>query len=446
MQSVDDPCTVFLITERDRTHVLDYNYDFFHGGGATGVKGYRTDLVVCVVDLPSRQPRGRYRISGDGPPNVVELKPNRKEVDEDWAGNLKEFIEDCVHGPEKQYVPKHNQPLHLQADAARERLGECELLGSLPTLGRFPRQATIYNLQTDRLHPANALLRTKADQSAESRLLVLPLEERLVLDPQNRFGKVHWRVALFAFPGADPLGVYYLQGESWPTPRKPGETWADDPTTNKSIKNPHQALAHWVDEVCKVKGGMPRGTLAVSADAELLAGTEWLEGPGWLKRAKRAALPKDQQGWEKMAEECSSNMKACRALGPAAPPASLPKKVVVWVDHSENFVPSMAQQMLPRSLQAGATDSSVIVAMIVEQHFVQLPKDTRKPTKERWDYDLALFTMPGARPVGTYRVEGDTLPVDRPRVGRNSLHHDVNQDVATWLEKFMDDPQDVARQ
>jgi hypothetical protein len=139
-------------------------------------------------------------------------------------------------------------------------------------------------------------------------------------------------------------------------------------------------------------------------------------------------------------------MKACRALGAAAPPASLPKKVVVWTDHSETFVPSLAQEKLPRLLQAGAGDKSVLMAMIVEQHFVQLPKDTRKPTKERWDYDLALFTMPGARPIGTYRVEGDTLPVDRPRVGRNSMHHDVNRDVAAWLEKFMDDPQDVARQ
>src|SRR5262245_18383510 len=162
LQSEDDPCTVYLITKRERTHVLDYNFDFFHGGGGTGVKGFRTDLVVCAVDLPSRQPRGRYEINGDGPPTVVELKPDRKEVDENWAGNLKDWIDKCIKGPESQYVPTYNQMLHRQADAAREVLDECELLGSLPTLGKFPREATIYNLQTDRLHAAHGSLRNRA--------------------------------------------------------------------------------------------------------------------------------------------------------------------------------------------------------------------------------------------------------------------------------------------
>src|SRR4051794_19876572 len=50
--SADEPCTVYLITERERRAVMNYNFDFFHGGGDAGMKGYRTDLVVCAVDLP----------------------------------------------------------------------------------------------------------------------------------------------------------------------------------------------------------------------------------------------------------------------------------------------------------------------------------------------------------------------------------------------------------
>src|SRR5262249_7117112 len=63
--SADEPCTVYLITERERRAAMNYNYDFFHGGGDAGVKGFRVDLVVCAIDLPSLQPRGRYRISGN---------------------------------------------------------------------------------------------------------------------------------------------------------------------------------------------------------------------------------------------------------------------------------------------------------------------------------------------------------------------------------------------
>ncbi len=444
LQSIDDPCTVYLITERERTHVLDYNYDFFHGGGDAGVKGFRTDLVVCAVDLPSRQPRGRYEIQGHGPPNVVELKPGRKEVDENWAGNLKKWINECVVGTEAKYVPSYEQTLYRHADAARKVLGECELLGSLPTLGKFPRKATIYNLQTDRLHAAHSLLRNRAEAAAESRLLVLPLDQTTVIDAQNRFGRVNWRVALVAFPNAEPLGVYQVQGEGWPIPKRASDTWADEPTTNKDDRDPNRALARWVEDLCKVKGGLPRSTFAVSASEPQLAGTDWLKGPGWLKRAKRPPLPASQQGWEKMAEECSDKVKACRSLGAAAPPATLPKKVVVWTDYAETFVPSRAQEKLPSALQAGSSDKAVVMALIVGQQLVQLPKGSTKPKTERWDYELALFTMPGARPIGVYHAQGETLPVDRPRMGKGVRNHDINKDVAAWLTRFMASPDSVA--
>jgi hypothetical protein len=444
LTSVDDPCTVYLITERERTYVLDYNYDFFHGGGASGVKGYRTDLVVCAVDLPSRQPRGRYRISGHGPPTIVELKPAVKEIDENWAGNLKHWIDICTTGGEAQHVPSHKQPLYRQADAARAVIGECELLGSLPTLGNFPRKANIYNLQMDRCHTADGFIHNRAQDDSESRLLVLPLDETLVVDPQNRFGRFSWRVALVAFPNAEPLGVYQVQGESWPIPKRAGETWAGEPTTNKDLRDPNRALARWVEDLCKVKTGVPRGTLAVSLDAEPLAGTDWLKGPGWLKRVKRPPLPASQQGWERLAEECSAKVEECRALGAAAPPSSLPKKVVVWTDHSESFVPSYVQQKLPAALQAGASERDVLMILIVGQHYVQLPKGSAKPKTDRWDYELALFTMPGARPMGMYRAQGEALPVDRPRMGKGARNHDVNRDVADWVTRFMASPDSVA--
>src|SRR5262249_51198115 len=161
--SADEPCTVYLITERERRAVMNYNFDFFHGGGDAGVKGYRTDLFVCAVDLPSLQPRGRYRINGNGPPQLVTLEPGVLEIDEDWAGNLKQWIETCVRGPEARHYNIAQQPEVRCADKARGVLEQCELIGSLNVLTNVPTQVTIWNPQTDRWHPAYGSVRYRGD-------------------------------------------------------------------------------------------------------------------------------------------------------------------------------------------------------------------------------------------------------------------------------------------
>ena len=43
--------------------------------------------------------------------------------------------------------------------------------------------------------------------------------------------------------------------------------------------------------------------------------------------------------------------------------------------------------------------------------YVQEPKNA--PRTERFDHELALFTMPGARPIGVYKIRGETLDFNR---------------------------------
>jgi len=277
LQSADEPCTVYLITERDRQFAMDYNYDVFHGGGSSGVKGYRTDLVVCAVDLPSLQPRGRYWINGNGPPQYADAKPGLKEIDEDWAGNLKAWLDTCVRGPEARYYnpPQQSTPRH--ADEARAVLDQCEVLGSLPTLANLPGEAIVWNPQTDRWHPANDSLWNRP--AGDKRLLmVMVLDDEFVADRAT--GRFDYRVALVSFPGAQPLGVYGVRGDSWPLPRQPGETWGKP---DRMDRQPYCALADWANHFCQGKRGLPPRTLPITADAMHLAGAGWLKGPGWTK-------------------------------------------------------------------------------------------------------------------------------------------------------------------
>jgi|GEM_PF-3977375 hypothetical protein len=440
LKGADQPCTVYLITERERTYMMDYQYDVFHGGGAAGVKGFRTDLVVCAVDLPSQQPRGRYRINGNGPPMMAEFKQGVKEIDEDWAANLKRWLDVCVKGPEARYFGPPDQPMCRYADAAREVIDECEMLGSLPTLARLPHHAIIYNLQTDRWHPANGYSRARGGGSEKDQLMVFPLEDKVVIDAQRRKGRIDYCVALVAFPGAEPLGVYQVQGETWPLPSG-GKSWApDDP----NARCPHRALGRWVEQLCMPSRTLPAGTIAVPPDATQLAGTDWLKGPGWLKRVRNESLPAEQKAWEKMAEECSAAVPDCRQLGAAVPTGKLPQRILVWMDYAECFFPHLAQQSLPKALQASTRDTELLMALVVGSDYVQEPKDA--PKTERIDYDLALFTMPGAHPVGVYRVRGETLAYDRPRNGPGAKSADESKDISAWLKRFIESPQSVARE
>ena len=442
LQHADQPCTVYLITERERTFAMDYNHDIFRGGGATGVKGYRTDLVVCAVDLPSGQPRGRYQINGDGPPMIVTIKPGVREIDEDWQGNLKSWLDKCVSGPKPVSVHKGWQVMCRHGDEAREVIDECEILGSLPTLGRIPSKAIIYNLQTDGFHPANQYLRMRASEDAENLLMVLPLTEELVIDERRRTGRIDFRVALVSFPGPEPLGVYQVQGELWKLPAKPGVSWA--PANDAHKFNPHIALARWVERVCEVKRGLPSGTIPVSTDVEPLADTAWLKGPGWLKENPHDSLPPEQQAWARMAKECSSAIAECRALGPSVPSGKLPKKAVVWMDHSQAFFLHPAQRSLPKHLQAGPKDTQVLMAMFVGTDYITEPKS--KPKTERFDYEIALYTMPGAKPVGLFRIRGETLDYNRDRHAPNAKSADAVKEISAWLTRFVESPQSVAQE
>jgi len=278
---------------------------------------------------------------------MVTLEPGDKEIDEDWAGNLQRWIESCVRGPEARYYNPPQQAMARRADEARAVLDQCEMLGSLPILPNMPADAIIWNPQTDRWHPAHGRLRAKGDGQEERLLMVMVLDDVFVAEQGT--GRFDYRVALVCFPGANPLGVYQVRGESWPLPTKRGENWSP---SDPNLRDPGRALASWVDRLCQNKRSLPEGTLQVASDATHLAGGEWLKGPGWLKRLKTAELPVEKKGWEQMAEECSAAVAACRAKGSPARALKLPKKIVVWMDYGETFCPSPAQQALPKGLQA----------------------------------------------------------------------------------------------
>jgi hypothetical protein len=435
--SADEPCTVYLITERERRAVMNYNFDFFHGGGDAGMKGYRTDLVVCAVDLPSLQPRGSYRINGNGPPQYVDLEPGVREIDEDWAGNLKRWIDSCVHGPEARHYNAAQQPEVRCADKARDVLEQCELIGSLPVLTNVPNQVLIWNPQTDRWHEANGGVRNRGD--ANKPLLVISvLNDEFVRE--GRTGRFDYFVSLVAFPDERPLGIYRVKGDSWPLP-KPGEAWGSEVSQNP--RNPTLSLANWANHFCNGKRGLPPGTIAVAPDAIHIAGTDWLKGPGWTKYVKSGPTPFEYQNWEKMAEECSAKLDQCRQKGSPIPSGKLPKKIAVWTDCGDCFFHNWAQEALPKPMQAAPKDKDVLMAMMVASTYEREPKNA--PKTEREIYEVALFTMPGARPIGIYRVTG--APVDANwRATNGSNAPNQKKDLSAWLARFIEAPQAVAKE
>jgi hypothetical protein len=435
LHSPDDPCTVYLITERDRQAVMNYNYDFFSGGGSSGVKGYRTDLVVCAVDLPTMQPRGRFRINGNGPPQHAQMQPSLKEIDEDWADNVKQFLGACVKGPEPQYYSPPQQGMPRYADEARKVLDQCEVLGSLRALPNMPGEVIVWNPQTDRTHPAHGHIQNKGYGSTKPTLVIMVLDDQFRRD--MRVGHFDYRVALVAFPGARALGVYQVRGEDWPLPRKADDWWPTDP----NLRDPTRALSRWVSGLSKNNRGLPPGTMPLSFDAVHLAGSDWLKGPGWQKRLKND-LPEDMKVWSEMAEECTLAMDICKAKGSPGNVGKLPKKIVVWVDYAEVWGPCPANDKLPKALQAGKQDREVLMAIDIDSDYVLEPKND--PRTERFDNVLALFTMPGAHPVGVYRVRGETLKFNRDRNSPNAKNADTAKDMADWLKRFVESPQTVA--
>jgi hypothetical protein len=282
VQSPTEPCTVYLITERQRSHSLDYKLAFWSGGGDAGVKGFRVDLVVCAVDLPSLQARGRYRIEGEGPPSMTTFDKGVTEIEENWAANLKRFIDVCQKGPEPDQVWGQMRYWYQHCTAAKDAIGPCEQMGSLPALGNYPREVAIYNPQTDRRHPASDHVVGLAGLEDENMLVVFPLEDRVVIDKAGRSGRIDTRVALVAMPGAQPLGVYQVQGEPWPLPQDTHEAWH----SSHNSRSPDYQLVRWVHDLLRQQRGLPPGTIPVRPGETHLAGTPWLQGPGWRDHGK----------------------------------------------------------------------------------------------------------------------------------------------------------------
>jgi hypothetical protein len=343
-----------------------------------------------------------------------------------------------VHGPAARYYAPYQQAAPRSADLARDVIDQCEVLGSLPVLANVPSEAIVWNPQTDRSHPAQGGVQRKPDGD-KPMLMVMVLEDQFIREPAT--GRFDYRVALVRFPGAQPLGVYQVRGDAWPLPRNPDQAWG---RSNANHTDATLALQNWVNHFCRGKRGLPPGTIALASDALHLAGSDWLKGPGWLKRLKVAELPADKKVWEPMAEECSAAVAACRAKGSPAVVGKLPNKVVVWLDHSECFGPCPAQASLPKALQASPKDREVLMALVVGSDYVQEPKNA--PKTERFDHQLALFTMPGARPIGVYKFRGETLDFNRDRSAPNAKSPDSNKEIADWIKRFLESPQAVAQQ
>jgi hypothetical protein len=268
--------------------------------------------------------------------------------------------------------------------------------------------------------------------------MVLVLDDAFVQEQGT--GRYDYRVALVSFPGANPLGVYNIRGQSWPLPRRAGENWSP---SDPNARDPARELAAWVDRVCEMSRGLPVGTLPVAADATQLAGSAWLKGPGWLKRYKTEETPEEHKLWEQMAEECSAVVAQCRAKGAAVPTGKLPGKIVTWMDHSETFCWSPAQRSLPKSLQASPKEREVLMALLVGSDYILEPKDN--PKTERFDQEVALFTMPGAQPIGVYMIRGETLDFHRDRNAPDAKNADMVGDLAEWLKRFVESPQAMAQ-
>jgi hypothetical protein len=205
-----------------------------------------------------------------------------KEIDEDWAGNMQRWIDACVHGPEPQRYELREQPRVRCADEARAVIDQCEVFGSLPMLGNLPTEVVIWNPQTDRWHPANGQLVDKHLGDPNKKfLMVIVLDDAFVRERTT--ARLDYRVALVRFPGAEPLGVYGVRGDSWPLPRKPDETWGP---TNSMLDPMHFGLVDWANHFCQGERGLPKRTLPIAPAAMNLAGTDWLKGPGWKKQGK----------------------------------------------------------------------------------------------------------------------------------------------------------------
>ena len=145
-----------------------------------------------------------------------------------------------------------------------------------------------------------------------------------------------------------------------------------------------------------------------------------------------------------MAQECEPKIDECRRRGSPADVGKLPKKIVVWTAAGDCFLHNPAQRELPKSMQATPRDREVLMALIVGNETEKLPKSA--PKTERTVHEVALFTMPGARPIGVYRIVGDEIDVNWPAMGSDGPKPHPQKEISDWLKRFAESPQKVAQQ
>jgi hypothetical protein len=421
-----DDVTVFLITERTRKHVINYNHGPFSGGGDSGVMGFRVDLIICPVDLTRMQPLGRYRISCD-PPYIARAKPGQTEVEGDWVLAVKNFAAHWATGPEPLYFQKPFADQARAADAAKAVLAVCESMGSTAAFPLFPRELLIWDARRDRTHPANGRLAGGDHLRGRDGVIFLVLDEAYV--PGGRTARIDTTVAVVLMPAVRPLGVYSVRGQDWPAPDGVNKDWAD--------RDPAGAVAAWAREFVRNPAAvvqsnrtvrLPPGSTALTARAQAQA-------PGWLDKPKRPPPPKDQEGYYRTAEQAKPAVAACRAKGPILPTQKLPSKALIWYadDEANSSQLHGDHHVLPPARKAGPADSEVVVFCILGMRPVYERNKRGLQDLVGFDYPVAVVAMPGATPVGLYTIHGLKNGEPRDQDGRD-------RSVRDWVVRFMDAP------
>jgi hypothetical protein len=134
-----------------------------------------------------------------------------------------------------------------------------------------------------------------------------------------------------------------------------------------------------------------------------------------------------------MALQAKSVVNQCQVIADA-PIAGLPHKVLVWSYNPRHQVDGLGHahmRALASERRADPGDKEVTVLFVVDSQYVQ--DHARK--FERFDYKVAIVTLPGPKPVGVLSIKGDEHPLQRPR----DTPHPENfpKRLAGWVERYL---------
>lgn len=266
---LDGEVTVFLMVEEKSEQAVNYNYDIFSGGGASGVKGYRTDTIVYVVGMPGAKPIGRYFIYGVDPPGAARLKPGETEVVSSWNYYLKQWVEGVVRGKEWRESAWERKNLEGQEGfgrlvaEAKEVLPQCKANGGRGPFPPLPKKALLWcydkKAQYSGLHQAHHFLadRQKAGQNDTDVVVFLVTAFELVRvarggGPQNDIERTELTTAVVVFPGPQPVGQFTVRCEETPAGRysRPGP-----PPGRQSVSAVGRGLLEIAGGICRTRRG-----------------------------------------------------------------------------------------------------------------------------------------------------------------------------------------------